>query len=161
VGGDTVTDDPVIRFERVHREALGALRRLETAALALEGGAAPGSHLETVREAHTILTSAVRAHNENEEAALFPLLEDMAPSSLFVHEHGELRALEERLARALDGPGPEQAVVPVAFAIVELLRAHIAREDEVLFPMARTLLGPAGLAAVARRLEQRAEQGRS
>jgi hemerythrin-like domain-containing protein len=161
VGSDTVSGDALATFEREHREALAALRRLEAAALALEAGAAPEPHLETVREAYTILTTVVRAHNENEEAALFPLLEDLAPSPVFVKEHGELRALEERLARALDGPGPEQAVIPVALAIVELLRFHIAREDEVLFPMARALLGPDGLAEVARRLGHRAEHGRS
>lgn len=153
MGSDTVTGDPLRRFEEEHEEALGALRRLEVAALALEGGAAPQSHLDTMREVHTILTTVVRAHNQNEEAALFPLLEDLAPSAVFVQEHRELRALEERLGRALDGPGSEQVVVAIALAIVELLRAHIDRENEVLFPAARALLGAKGLAAVAQRLD--------
>jgi hemerythrin-like domain-containing protein len=148
-----MTSDPLNRFEAEHREALATLRRLEEAALALEGGAAPEPHLDTIREVHTILTTAVRAHNQNEEAALFPLLEDLAPSTVFVREHSELRALEQRLGRELDGPRSEQVVVAIAFAIVELLRAHIAREDEVLFPMARALLGAEGLAAVARQLD--------
>jgi hemerythrin-like domain-containing protein len=47
-----------------------------------------------------------------------------------------------------------RAIAATALAIVELLRAHITREDEVLFPMARTLLGAEGLAAVARRLDR-------
>ena len=149
-----MTSDPLQRFEAEHQEALGALQRLEGAALAIEGGAAPEPHLDTMREVHTILTTAVRAHNQNEEAALFPLLEDVAPSTVFVQEHSELRALERRLGRELDGPRSEQAVVAIALAIVELLRAHIAREDEVLFPMARALLGAEGLAAVARQLDR-------
>ena len=154
MGGDAMTKDALERFEAEHRDVLGTLRRLEAAALALEAGAAPLPHLETVREAHTILTTAVRAHNENEEAALFPSLGDSAPSAIFVQEHHELRALEARLGRLLDASAPEQVIAATALTIVELLRAHITREEEVLFPMARALLGTEGLAAVTERLDR-------
>jgi hemerythrin-like domain-containing protein len=154
VGGHTVSGDPLRRLEAEHRDALAALLRLEQAALGLEGGAPPEPHLETVREVLTILTTAVRAHNESEEAALFPLLADQAPSAVFVDEHRELRGLEQRLGRELGEPRSVRAIAATALAIVELLRAHITREDEVLFPMARALLGAEGLAAVARRLER-------
>ena len=147
-----MTIDPLQRFEAEHREALGVLKQLEAAALALQAGAAAAPHLATVREVHAILTSNVRKHNDDEEWGLFPLLEGMAPCELFEEEHRKLRTLEEELGLALDGPAPGQRVVPPALEIVELLRAHIAREDEVLFPMARALLGPEGLVLVARRL---------
>lgn len=147
-----MTTDPLRQFEAEHQEALGVLKRLETAALALEAGEADAPHLATVREVHAILATKIRKHNDDEEWGLFPLLEGMAPSELFEQEHRQLRGLEEELRRALDGPAPGQRVVPPALEIVELLRAHIAREDEVLFPMARALLGPEGLALVARRL---------
>ena len=149
-----MSTDPLRAFEEEHTQALDALARLEAAALALEGGAAPAPHLEAVREAHTILTTVVREHNEKEEVILFPVLEGRAPTSVFIQEHRELRALEERLGRALDGTGSLQAATEIALAIVDLLRAHIAREDEVLFPAARSVLGVEGLAAVARRLGQ-------
>jgi len=149
-----MTGDALHRFEAEHRDVLGTLLRLETAALALEGGAPPLPHLETVREAHTILTTAVRAHNENEEAALFPLLGDSAPCTVFIQEHHELRALEARLGRQLDDSATEQVIAATALAIVELLRAHITREDQVLFPMARALLGAEGLAICTRRLDR-------
>ena len=154
MGRDAVSGDPLRRLEAEHREALAALLRLELAALALEARAPPEPHLATVREVLTILTTAVRAHNESEEAALFPVLADQAPSAVFVEEHRELRALEQRLAQALEAPQSERAIGATALAIVELLRAHITREDEVLFPMARALLGAEGLAAVARRLDR-------
>jgi hemerythrin-like domain-containing protein len=67
-------------------------------------------------------------------------------------EHQVLWGLERELEAALE----QRAAEPTArlsLAIVDLLRAHIHRENEVLFPMARALLGPAGLLAVARRLE--------
>jgi hemerythrin-like domain-containing protein len=154
MGRDAVTGDPLRRLEAEHRDALAALRKLELAALALEAGAPPDPHLDTVREVLTILTTAVRAHNESEEAALFPVLGDHAPSAVFVDEHRELRGLEQRLGRELGEPRSVRAIAATALAIVELLRAHITREDEVLFPMARTLLGAEGLAAVARRLDR-------
>ena len=147
-----MTTDPLRQFEAEHEEALGVLQRLDAAALALEAGEAAAPHLAAVRAVHAILTTKIRKHNDDEEWGLFPLLEGLAPSELFEDEHRKLRNLEEELGRALDGPAPGQRVVPPALEIVELLRAHIAREDEVLFPMARALLGAEGLAEVARRL---------
>ena len=144
--------DPLGRFEAEHVEALAALDRLEAAAVALEGGEAPDRHLGVVREVHAVLSGAVREHNENEERVLFPLLGDDAPTAIFVEEHLTLRQLEHHLRRAADGPDPRRRVPPLAHQIVELLRAHIARENDVLFPMARALLGAEGLALVARRL---------
>jgi hemerythrin-like domain-containing protein len=38
--------------------------------------------------------------------------------------------------------------------MIDLLREHIERENEMLFPLARTLLGPEGVALVARRLTE-------
>jgi len=37
--------------------------------------------------------------------------------------------------------------------IVQLLRSHISKEDNVLYPMARQFLGEEGLAEVARKVE--------
>ena len=52
------------------------------------------------------------------------------------------------------GVADSERAASAALEIVDLLRAHIARENEVLFPMARGLLGVEGLARVARRLEE-------
>ncbi len=150
-----MTGDPLRRFEAEHREVLGALARLEAAVLALEAGETPEAQLTTVREVRGILTAKVRQHNRDEERALFPLLEGMAPCAPFEAEHHELRELEEELERALDGPAPAERMIVPALGIVDLLRAHIERENEVLFPMARALLGAEGLALVARRLATR------
>jgi hemerythrin-like domain-containing protein len=46
----------------------------------------------------------------------------------------------------------------IARGIVELLRAHIQREEEVLFPMARSLLGDEGLKVAAMRLRRSRER---
>lgn len=152
MGCHTVEPDPLQRFEAEHDEALRALNRLELATDALQRTDRPEQYLATVREVHTFLTTAVREHNDNEERALFGLLGDDAPVASFEEEHRTLRQLERNLGDALNGPDPAREVPSFAHAVIDLLRAHIERENEVLFPMARTLLGPEGLAAVARRL---------
>jgi hemerythrin-like domain-containing protein len=127
--------DPIQRFEEEHQHALGELQKLEDAARALAAGAesdVKDDQLEAARAAHQFLTTAVREHNENEELALFSVLGD------------ELSAIDARNPTWIAAAG---------LAIVDVLRDHIDREDNALFPMARELLGPEGLLEVARRLE--------
>lgn len=159
MGRHTVEPDPLERFESEHDEALRALNRLELATDALEHAERPEQFLATVREVHTFLTTVVREHNDNEEWALFGLLGEDAPVALFEEEHRTLRQLERNLAAALDGSDPAREVPSPARAVIDLLRAHIERENEVLFPMARTLLGPEGIETVARRLAQPGRAG--
>jgi hemerythrin-like domain-containing protein len=149
-----VSADPIRRFEEEHDVALSALTRLEAAAEALRGGGAVEPHFATARQVLGLLCGAVRRHNDDEECALFPLLGTEAPLTPFVDEHGTLRRLETELSSALER-GDAVDVIRVSLDIVYLLRAHIERENTVLFPAARDLLGPAGLAEVARRLDLR------
>ena len=144
--------DPIRRFEEEHEVALAALDRLEAAAEALRSGAPVEPHFATAREVHGLLCGAVRQHNEDEERALFPVLGEDAPLGPFLEEHGTLWKLEEDLAAALARADRER-VARLALDIVDLLRTHIRRENEVLFPMARALLGAEGLAIVARKLD--------
>ncbi len=141
-------DDPITRFEEEHRHALRVLDELESAVVEVERGESLTLNLVRIREAHRFISSAVRQHNENEERALFRLLGEEAPTGVFVEEHAELRELEQQLADALESPEPAAGVGPPAHALVGLLRAHIEREDQVLFPLARTLLGETGLRQV-------------
>ena len=150
MGGDTVNTDPIRRFEAEHEVALAALERLERAAAGLRAGEAAEVHLASAREVHGLLTGAVREHNEAEERALFPLLGEEAPLDAFLEEHQTLWSLESDLAAAIDRTDRDR-VARLAYGIVDLLRAHIRRENEVLFPMARALLGAEGLATVTRR----------
>jgi hemerythrin-like domain-containing protein len=147
-----VTNDLLTRFAEEHRATLRALERLEAAAEALAQGDAPASALRAVGEVCAHLTSAVRRHYDNEERALFGQIAEEAPVTPFVDEHRTLRRLEAELEAALNGPTPDQDVPPVAQSLVALLRAHIEREDQILFPMAREILGPEGLAEAARLL---------
>jgi len=146
-----MTADPLRRFEHEHEEALVVLTRLEQAALALREPGNPAPHLESVRAALVFLEGPVKAHNENEERALFPELGTEAPTAPFVDEHRVLWELEQALGEALRFADAE-VVADTALQLVDLLRGHIDRENTVLFPMARGLLGAGGLARVAERL---------
>ena len=151
MGRDTVNADPIRRFEEEHEIALAALARLEQAGRALRHGGPIEPQFAVAREVHGLLCGAVRQHNEDEERALFPALGDEAPLGPFLEEHQTLWRLEEDLARALEHREAED-VARVSLEIVDLLVGHIRRENEVLFPLARTLLGASGLAAVMERL---------
>jgi hemerythrin-like domain-containing protein len=103
-------------------------------------------------------TFADRCHHGKEEGVLFPLMEQhgmprhVGPIAVMLGEHEQGRARIRGMANALaDGKGPEFA--HDALAYVELLRDHIAKENEVLFPMADGLLGEAGAAEAWRRFE--------
>jgi hemerythrin-like domain-containing protein len=146
-----MTADPLRRFEEEHEVALAALERLEQAATALQESGPPESHFAATGEVLALLRGAVREHNENEERALFPLLGEDAPLGPFLEEHEILWRLEADLAAALERQDRPR-VTRLAFEIIDLLRIHIRRENEILFPMARALVGAEGLASVARRL---------
>jgi hemerythrin-like domain-containing protein len=146
-----MTPDPIRRFEEEHTVALAALDRLEAAAEMLRTGGPAEPPLAIAREVHGLLCGAVRQHNEDEERALFPLLGEDAPIGPFLEEHETLWKLEAELLTAIDR-GARDQVARQALEIVDLLRTHIRRENDVLFPMARALLGAEGLAIVAENL---------
>lgn len=90
---------------------------------------------------------ADRRHHGKEEDLLFPALaeagmpRDRGPVAVMLCEHTDGRALAEQMAHALaaaDGP----RLATLARSYVLLLREHIAKENEVLFEMARDALPP-------------------
>ena len=109
---------------------------------ARRGGGTPGQH-------KNLPGGGNRLNNPN----FRNLLGDDAPTALFIEEHATLRDFERQLGDALCADDAADAVCEPAREIVSLLRAHIQREDEVLFPMARGLLGAEGLAVVSRDLK--------
>jgi len=149
LGGDPVTRDPFAVLLAEYEDALTALTRLESAAEGLEADPASEPDRRAVRAILDVLRGAVRDHNEREERALFPLIVDQLPTGVFEEGHRALWTLEEELGRLLDGPGDDPRVASVAREIVDRLRRHIQRENEVLFPMAREALGPGGVQHLA------------
>jgi hemerythrin-like domain-containing protein len=99
-------------------------------------------------------TFADRCHHMKEEDRLFPAMEkfgmprEAGPTAVMRHEHEMGRAHVRRMDEATTAfeRGDAAAARTFAFearAFVELLREHIAKEDEILFPMADRMLPPA------------------
>lgn len=92
-------------------------------------------------------------HHGKEEDILFELMmssgfpREQGPIAVMLQEHAEGRAY---VAEMIDLAGAEETwgdpdrrqVAAAAKGFVNLLRAHIAKEDQVLYPMARQALTP-------------------
>jgi len=97
-----------------------------------------------------IRTFADRCHHGKEEDQLFPRLRAKGVGTVldvFLRDHAEGRGYLAILSRG----GPAAARAAAARKYVGLLRDHIERENEVLFPWADGVLEPAEHAELARR----------
>ncbi len=94
---------------------------------------------------------ADRFHHAKEEDVLFAALvangmpREHSPvaAMLMEHEQGRafVRAMEEAATAALAGkPAQERLIAANALAYAELLREHIAKEDEILYPLAERII---------------------
>ncbi len=98
-------------------------------------------------------TFADKCHHGKEEHQLFPMLRDKgvgATLAVFLEDHEEGR----RYLGTLAGSGPSAERAAAGRRYVGLLRDHIQREDEVLFPMADDVLSLEDHAVLARRYEE-------
>jgi hemerythrin-like domain-containing protein len=106
------------------------------------------SHLESWKKALDFIRHfADQCHHLKEEKILFPLMEEHGipneggPIGMMLIEHEEGRSYVRSMFAAVarveaNDEGAQQSLVASATAYVRLLREHIAKEDQVLFPMA-------------------------
>jgi hemerythrin-like domain-containing protein len=93
-------------------------------------------------------------HHAKEEDRLFPLLEERGiprergPVGVMCEEHVQGRAYIQQMRDAA-AAGDFNRVRRVSLMYVGLLRDHIAKEDNVLFAMARDVLGKGDLEKLA------------
>ena len=96
-----------------------------------------------------------RCHHAKEEKHLFVMMHERGmpmktgPLAVMLHEHEQGRACVRAVAEAVaDKSVPDAAVIRKTMenlaAYAQLLRTHIDKEDNVLYPMANRLLTPAG-----------------
>ena len=154
-------DSPTDTLRQEHRLILRALEGLDSAADRL---AAEGAPPESWAALVAWLSSFADAnHHAKEERCLFPALvkagvpDQGGPIAVMLAEHDEGRALIRAMTEG-DAAGRRHAAARYA----ALLRAHIDKENGVLFPMADAVLDEAAQAAVRRQFEAvEAEQGRA
>ena len=93
-----------------------------------------------------IRTFADRCHHGKEEDILFPALEaqvpGFGPTAVMREEHVIGRRHVAAMEQAIDTANVD-GFVAAATGYTELLRAHIAKEDDILFRIAQTMLSPA------------------
>ena len=136
-----------------HRVIETVIASIETAAARLERGAAvrPGFFLDA---ADFIKGFADGCHHKKEEGVLFKSMASAGvpveggPIGMMLVEHEEGRGFTTgmRLAAQSLQDGDTRAAAAVvhnAQGYAELLRQHIQKEDQVLFPMADRFLRPA------------------
>jgi hemerythrin-like domain-containing protein len=112
-----------------------------------------------------IRTFADGCHHAKEEKHLFPALERRGvprqggPVGVMLHEHDLGRALiaeMDRSAKALVGGDQEagEHFVAMTRRYIELLTQHIAKEDQVLFQIARQVFDEQAFASLAEAFER-------
>jgi hemerythrin-like domain-containing protein len=104
-------------------------------------------------------------HHAKEEKLLFPRMVSRGvpvhggPIGVMLAEHDEgrayLKAVRENLTAAEQGAADSlDAVLQNATAYIEMLRAHIYKEDNILFRMAKMVLDPADVAALQQAFDE-------
>lgn len=106
------------------------------------------THIELWKKALDFIRHfADQCHHLKEEKILFPALEehgipnDGGPIGMMLIEHEEGRSYVRSMLAAVarveaNDEGAHQSLVASAIAYIRLLREHIQKEDQVLFPMA-------------------------
>ena len=134
-----------------HALILEALDALEGKITALEAGAAPDrAYFESAVQ--FLRTFADQCHHGKEENLLFTTMVDRGfprqagPIAVMLHEHeigrSFIRGLAEAAAAVGSDPGAAKRIIENGRDYIELLRAHINKENNILFPMADNVLTP-------------------
>jgi hemerythrin-like domain-containing protein len=121
-------------------------------------------HAQTVRETADFFKNFVdRCHHAKEEKHLFVMMHERGIPmktgllAVLLREHEQGRGYVRAVAEAVKGKSAADAIRKVKknlAAYARLLRAHIAKEDHVLYPMADRLLKPADQKVLAEAFEK-------
>jgi len=125
---------------REHQVALERLRGFEQAL--------DRRDIDGVRRTLAFFDEQLSVHRRNEEEGLFPLLgrhigTQVGPIACMLEEHRQERARLEAIRAALaagEGPQAWEWILPAGRGVIEHLRRHIFKEDNVLFPLAEATL---------------------
>jgi hemerythrin-like domain-containing protein len=150
---------PIEMLREEHEVILGVLSAFER----LLDRIADGKQIDaaTLEKAVTFFRGfADGCHHHKEETLLFPALLEVfgegGPTAVMLEEHeegrGYLRGLAAGIPEAGSGAGRRE-VLANGRALVELLRTHIDKENEVLFPLAVRMLPPDAMHGLAHAFE--------
>jgi hemerythrin-like domain-containing protein len=141
---------PTETLKHEHQIVLLVLKGAKHEAASIQAGGAV--HVEIVEQMVDFFRTFVdRCHHGKEERHLFPAMHgkgmplETGPLAVMLHEHEQGRAAVRAIAGALERvkggeAGTEPDLAEALLGYVELLRNHISKEDNVLFPMADRIL---------------------
>lgn len=129
-----------------HRLIVAVLGSLDVLAEKLDAGGTVSSD-EVLKFTRFFVGFADKAHHGKEEDRLFLKMQEAGfpresgPLAVMLHEHGDGRSLVRAMAESAANPGPLAAaqarnIVGLAREFIVLLRLHIHKEDNILYPMA-------------------------
>jgi hemerythrin-like domain-containing protein len=158
--GEDMKSSPIEVLRDEHRVIEQMLAAIEAAATCDAGLAPPDGWWEQAID--SLRTFADRNHHAKEEASLFPAMikagvpREDGPISVMLEEYVQGRALLQ--AMATGAPAERETT---ALRYVQLLRDHIHKENELVFPPAENVLDAQAVASIGREFEAvEAQQGR-
>jgi len=156
-------DGPIQTLMEEHRVIEQVLGSMETFVINLRNGA--DGDRGTVKDYADFLRNfADKCHHAKEEERLFVKMNEFGfpaefgPVAVMLAEHVEGRAHVKVIWDIGAGSGPltsqeRDALVSQGLGYVALLRAHIMKEDNILYPMATQALPPAEMEALGEAFE--------
>lgn len=148
-----------------HRRVWPLLDDLASIAEPFRPGSIDETSISRYAEAVRKIEDELDIHLLREEKILFPSLEaflprDSGPLAVMLAEHEDLRTDEAKMKELLAaGPGASAGLREVALRFVAVLKAHIQKEDNILFPMAEMHLSPSDKERIARELPEFTQVG--
>ena len=175
--------DPIEHLLDEHREIMTEIDRLRDAVRDLEarGDAAVPASLSALQSVGEMMATRLLAHAKKEDEALFPALEDVfgrtgGPTAVMRREHRDIHAQAERFRETLRvleevehpaivaggaklrtmaaGSASAADLRAAGLEVIRLLDLHFAKEEDILFPMARQALSEQSMAEVASKMEE-------
>jgi hemerythrin-like domain-containing protein len=134
-----------------HALILEALDAIERKLSSMEAGSEPDrTYFE--KAVRFLRTFADQCHHGKEENLLFKAMVDRGfprqagPIAVMLHEHETgrsfIRGIAEGTAALGSDPGAAKKIIENGRGYIGLLRAHIDKENHILFPMADNVLNP-------------------
>jgi DUF438 domain-containing protein len=140
------TGHPIAVFVEEHERILGFVDRLDDLIEQYRDDVGTPRARDVALEIAGIARNLLDAkpHHDREEAVLFAAMERRGvamPPRVMRMEHRELHALEVKLAAAVAVEHPDsEEIAEAGGSLSSHLRDHIAKENEVLYPMALDVL---------------------
>ncbi|MEK6815044.1 MAG: hemerythrin domain-containing protein [Nitrospirota bacterium] len=150
-----------------HRRVWPLLDNLANIAESLSPGSTDEASIRRYAEAVQKIEDELDIHLLREEKILFPPLEaflprDSGPLAVMLAEHEDLRSDKARMKELLAaGPRADAGLQlrETALRFVSVLKAHIQKEDNILFPMAEMHLSASDKERIARELPEFTQVG--